>query len=338
MTSDSGISSTARPESAVEGAGTARPLEGDAVAAGDQASAHEARESLLSRLRLGIIGWSLSAPAIILMILLLLAPVAAVVWLSSTDYLFGAKSFNYIGLENYEKLLEDRIFWKALRNTFVYTAVVVPFSFGLGLFVAIMIQSGVTMVGFYRAAYFLPVTASILAMAIVWEFMLMPNIGLINLILDSVGAPMQNFLTQKETALLSLAAIGIWQLTGFNMVLFLAGLVAIPRHLYEAATIDGADSAWEQFRIVTWPMLGPVSLFVVVISAIRSFQVFDTVEVLTSGGPNKESEVLLHIMYLEGFAWFRTGYAAAITVVFLLFVLLMILAQIGLIGRRVHYR
>ena len=332
------MSSTARPKSAGDGAGMIRPLEGDTVAAGEQAFAHRAHESLFNRLRLGIIGWSLSAPAIILMILLLLAPVAAIVWLSGTDYLFGAKTFNYVGFENYEKLLEDRIFWKALRNTFAYTAVVVPFSFGLGLFVAIMIQSGVTMVGFYRAAYFLPVTASILAMAIVWEFMLMPNIGLINLILDSVGAPMQNFLTQKETALLSLAAIGIWQLTGFNMVLFLAGLVAIPRHLYEAAAIDGADSAWERLRLITWPMLGPVSLFVVVISAIRSFQVFDTVEVLTAGGPNKESEVLLHLMYLEGFAWFRTGYAAAITVVFLLFVLLMTLAQIGLIGRRVHYR
>ena len=332
------MSRIARPKSAGDGASTTRPLEGDTVAAGERASAHRAHESLFNRLRLGIVGWSLSAPAIILMILLLLAPVAAIVWLSGTDYLFGAKTFNYVGFENYEKLLEDRIFWKALRNTFVYTAVVVPFSFGLGLFVAIMIQSGVTMVGFYRAAYFLPVTASILAMAIVWEFMLMPNIGLINLILDSVGAPMQNFLTQKETALLSLAAIGIWQLTGFNMVLFLAGLVAIPRHLYEAAAIDGADSAWERLRLITWPMLGPVSLFVVVISAIRSFQVFDTVEVLTAGGPNKESEVLLHLMYLEGFAWFRTGYAAAITVVFLLFVLLMTLAQIGLIGRRVHYR
>ena len=332
------MSSTARPKSAGDGAGMSRPLAGDTVAAGERTSAHSTHESLFNRLRLGIVGWSLSAPAIILMILLLLAPVAAVVWLSGTDYLFGAKTFNYVGFENYEKLLDDRIFWKALRNTFAYTAVVVPFSFGLGLFVAIMIQSGVTMVGFYRAAYFLPVTASILAMAIVWEFMLMPNIGLINLILDSVGAPMQNFLTQKETALLSLAAIGIWQLTGFNMVLFMAGLVAIPRHLYEAAAIDGADSAWERFRLITWPMLGPVSLFVVVISAIRSFQVFDTVEVLTAGGPNKESEVLLHIMYLEGFAWFRTGYAAAITVVFLLFVLLMTLAQIGLIGRRVHYR
>ena len=317
---------------------TAGPLGSEVIAAGEQASGRRTHESIFSRLRSGIVGWSLSAPAIILMILLLLAPVAAVVWLSSTDYLFGAKTFNYIGLENYENLLEDRIFWKALRNTFVYTAVVVPFSFGLGLFVAIMIQSGVTMVGLYRAAYFLPVTASILAMAIVWEFMLMPNIGLINLILDAIGAPMQNFLTQKETALMSLAAIGIWQLTGFNMVLFLAGLVAIPRHLYEAAAIDGADNAWERFRLVTWPMLGPVSLFVVVISAIRSFQVFDTVEVLTAGGPNKESEVLLHIMYLEGFAWFRTGYAAAITVVFLLFVLLMTLAQIGLIGRRVHYK
>lgn len=121
------------------------------------------------------------------------------------------------------------------------------------------------------------------------------------------------------------------------MVLFLAGLMSIPKHLYDAAEIDGAASAWSRFRLVTWPMLGPVTLFVVVITGIRSFQVFDTVHVLTKGGPSKSTEVLIHTMYMEGFEFFRSGYAAAVTVVFLCLVLLLTLVKSRLAAKQVHY-
>jgi multiple sugar transport system permease protein len=131
--------------------------------------------------------------------------------------------------------------------------------------------------------------------------------------------------------------IGIWQMVGLNMVLFMAGLKSIPPDLYEAADVDGADSAWERFRTVTWPMLGPATVFVGVISAIRSFQVFDTVAILTQGGPNKATEVLLHTMYTEGFSFFRTGYASAITVVFLIIVFALTILQAWFSERRVHY-
>jgi len=121
------------------------------------------------------------------------------------------------------------------------------------------------------------------------------------------------------------------------MVLFMAGLKTIPGELYEAAELDGASSAWERFRCVTWPMLGPATLFVTVVSGVRSFQVFDTVEVLTKGGPNKATEVLLYTMYTEAFNFFRTGYGAAITVVFLVIVLALTLLQVKLGERRTHY-
>ncbi|WP_341705203.1 sugar ABC transporter permease [Ferrovibrio sp.] len=283
-------------------------------------------------------GGLLALPAMVLMALLLVGPVMAVVLMSFTDYQLGAPAFAWIGADNYLALLGDRVFWKSLGNTLLYVAIVVPASVGLGLGVALLVESRDSLRGFYRAVFFIPVMATLIATAISWEFMLHPQFGLVNLLLRAAGFGAQNWLQDAKLVLPVLATIGIWQSFGFNMVLFMAGLTAIPRHLYEAAELDGARSPWSRFRLVTWPMLGPVTLFVVVISGIRSFQVFDTVQVLTKGGPNKHSEVLLYTMYAEGFEFFRSGHAAAIAVVFLGFVLLLTLLKTWAIERQVHYR
>jgi multiple sugar transport system permease protein len=216
-------------------------------------------------------------------------------------------------------------------------AIVVPCSALLGLGVALLIEAGGSLKAFYRAIYFLPVMATLIAMAIAWEFMLHSQFGLINLSLKAVSLSPRNWLNEPGLALPVLAVIGTWQLFGFNMVLFLAGIVSIPRHLYEAAEMDGARSAWERFRLVTWPMLGPVTMFVVIISTIRCFQVFDTVHALTKGGPVKSTEVLLYTMYAEGFEFLRSGYAASVAVVFLGFVLVLTVVKARLVDRRVHY-
>jgi multiple sugar transport system permease protein len=283
-------------------------------------------------------GGLLALPAFLLMVLLLIGPVVAVVAMSLTDYQLGASSFAWIGVGNYAELAGDRVFWKSLGNTLVYVAIVVPASVALGLGTALLIETGRSLRAFYRAVFFVPVMATLIAMAISWEFMLHPQFGLVNLVLRAVGLGAQNWLQDANLVLPVLAAIGTWQLFGFNMVLFLAGLTAIPGQLYEAAELDGVRSAWGRFRAVTWPLLGPVTLFVLVISSIRSFQVFDTVHVLTKGGPTKHSEVLLYTMYAEGFEFFRSGYASAVAVVFLLFVLLLTLVKMWAIERRVHYR
>ena len=183
--------------------------------------------------------------------------------LSFTDWQFGAPTCASIGLGNYAQLAADRVFWQSLGNTLLYVAIVVPVSVGLGLGVALLIEARHVGRAFYRAAYFLPVTATLIAMATVWEFMLHPSIGLINADRSSAsGFPSSNWLKQSRLALFALAAIGIWQSLGLNMVLFLAGLKSIPRDLYEAAAIDGADGPWTRFRTVTWPMLGPTLIFV----------------------------------------------------------------------------
>jgi len=271
------------------------------------------------------------------MLMMLIGPLAGVIALSFTDYQLGAPSFSWIGLSNYHEMFADRVFWISLKNTLTYVAIVVPGAVALGLGVALLIQSGAGLRSWYRTTYFLPVMATLIAMAIVWEFMLHPQFGLVNGLLRAAGLQGHSWLQDRGTALYSLCVIGIWQAVGFNMVLFLAGLVSIPKHLYDAAEIDGAESAWSRFRLVTWPMLGPVTLFVVAISAIRSFQVFDTVQVLTKGGPSKSSEVLIYTMYTEGFEFFRSGYGAAVTVVFLAFVLLLTLLKSALGNREVHY-
>ncbi|MFN4275619.1 MAG: carbohydrate ABC transporter permease [Ferrovibrio sp.] len=279
----------------------------------------------------------LAGPAFVLMLLLLIGPVLTVLLLSFTDYQLGAPGFGFIGLDNYTELAGEKVFWKSLGNTLAYVGVVVPAAVGLGLGVALLIESGRSWRAFYRAAFFVPVMATLIAMAIAWEFMLHPQFGLINLMLKPLGIAPQNWLNDPGLALWVLAVIGIWQSFGFNMVLFMAGIVSIPKHLYEAAEMDGARSAWERFRLVTWPMLGPVTMFVVVITAIRSFQVFDTVHALTKGGPVKATEVLLYTMYAEGFEFLRSGYAAAIAVVFLVFVLILTVIKARLLDRKVHY-
>ena len=296
------------------------------------------RKSAVALWRLqGLLGYALSAPAAILMFVLLICPVLAVILISFTDWQLGETTINFIGFQNYRDMLGDEVFLKSLANTVIYVGVVVPLSVILGLGAAILIESLSMAKAFYRTIYFLPVMATLIAMSIVWMVMLNPSFGLVNQILRMLGFEGFNWLHDHRTALPCLCAIGIWQALGFNMVLFMAGLTSIPRELYDAAELDGAGGAWERFRTVTWPLLSPVTMFVVVITGIRSFQVFDTVHVLTQGGPNNSTGVLLYTMYTEGFEFFRSGYAAAVTVIFLLFVLALTLVKVWAIERKVHY-
>ena len=189
--------------------------------------------------------------------------------------------------------------------------------------------------GFYEVVYFLPVTTTLIAMAAVWQFLLHPRLGPINAVLKVLGISEKAFISDPDMLIPTLATIGLWQLIGFNMVLFLAGLSAIPRDLYDAAAVDGAGGPVNRFLIVTWPMLAPTTMFVAVTTSITAFKVFDIVAALTQG--KYGSEVLLYAIYLEGFQYFKMGYAAALTVVFLGFMLLFSIAQAFQLDRRVHY-
>lgn len=287
--------------------------------------------------REALTAWTFSAPAIFLMLVLLIGPVIMVVVISFTDYALGEPEWNWVGFDNYDEMFGDKRFWTSLKNTLIYVAVVVPCSVLLGLGAAILIEGSKLWKSFYRAVYFLPVMSTLVAMAIVWSIVMNPDFGLLNHIVSALGFKRINWLNDGDTALLSICLISIWQAVGFNMVLFLAGLSSIPKDLYDAADLDGAASWWSRFRTVTLPMLGPVMLFVLVITTIRSFQVFDTVHVLTKGGPNYASEVLIYSVYREGFINFLAAYASTITVVFLLFILILTFIKIRFVERKVHY-
>ena len=277
------------------------------------------------------------APALALLLIFVISPVVMVFAFSFTDYRLGASTINFISISNYADLAGDPTFRRSMWNTFFYVTMVVPASVLIGLVVALLINSLSLMQGIYRSLYFLPVMATMIAMAIVWEFLLHPRFGFFNLLLMEAGMERVNWLTSPDTALLSVGVIGIWQLFPFNMVLILAGLSSVPKDLTDAARIDGADGPLTHFLLVTLPALSPMLVFVMVIATIRSFQVFDLIHLLTKGGPNKSTEVIVHTMYVEGFQFFRTGYSAAMTVCFLVIIAALTLLKFWLLDRRAYY-
>jgi multiple sugar transport system permease protein len=281
---------------------------------------------------------ALAGPAVGLLLILFILPVIAVFIIALTNWQFGAGSLRFVGLANFRAIFADEGFHAALFNTVAYALVVVPGTVILGLFIALLIESGRSLRAFYRAIHFLPFMATLAAMAVAWDALLHPTIGLVNQTLMALGLPTANWLRDDTTVLPVLAAIGIWQNLGFAMVLFMAGLKSIPQDLYDAADIDGCDLWLDRLRTVTLPMLGPVTMFVVVVVALRAFEVFDTVQILTQGGPGHASEVLLYTLYRESFDYLRAGYGAAVTIVFLFIVVTLTLIQARLMDARVHYQ
>lgn len=293
-------------------------------------------------------------PALFLMAVILLIPILIAIGLSFTDYSLGNTGAEFVGLENYERIFTRRTYEKMFAATFSYVFVVVPLTVGLGLGAALLIHSLGRIGDIYKTIYFLPVMAALIAMAIVWEFAFHPTIGIINSTLErgcgtfleawnwyaqGCAKTFPLWLNDRDYAIWTVSFIGVWQGFGFNMVLYLAGLTSIPRALYDAAEMDGATSGWDRFRLVTWPLLGPTTVFVVTISFIRSFQVFDMVEAFypQGGGPSKSVFVMMFAIYEKGIQQNLMGIGAAITVVFLCFVMLLTLIQRWLVERRTHY-
>jgi multiple sugar transport system permease protein len=291
------------------------------------------RQAFIERL----MGMAFAFPAFLLLAIIVIAPLIALVTLSFTNYELGATDVAGVGLGNYAKALADPVFRRALKNTFIYVALVLPGAVLLGLFIAILVQSRTRTRWIYQIIYFLPVTSTLIAMATVWQALLHPRLGPVSAVLRLLGIGEVAFLSEPSLVLPTLAVIGIWQLLGFNMVLFMAGLSAIPRDLYEAAEIDGCTGALDRVLTITWPLLGPTTMFVIVTTSITAFKVFDTVAVMTRGGPAGSSEVLLYTIYLEAFQYFHTAYGAALTAIFLAFVLVFSGVQAFMLDRRVHY-
>jgi len=241
-------------------------------------------------------------------------PVGAAFVLAFYDYdlLLGA---SWAGLENFREMFTtDEVFRAALFNTVYFTAVSVPLSVVLGLATAMLVNQALRGIVIFRSIFLLPYVTVTVALSLVWKWIYLPDIGLINSVLGVFGIAGPPWLTSGTWAMPALILMSVWKGFGYNMVIFLAGLQSIPDHLYDAAKVDGA-TAWRRFLNVTLPLLSPTTFFVVVISVISSFQVFDQALIMTNGGPGTATTTLVLYIYQKGFQSFDMGYAAAIALV-----------------------
>ena len=277
-------------------------------------------------------GWAFIAPALVLIVVFFVVPVVASALLSLTDFdiyaVASRANLRIVGLENYRRLTSDPLFWVALRNTFVFVVVAGPFSIGLSLAAAILVNTRtVRFRALFRTIFFLPVVTTLVAIAVVWRYIYHPRFGLLNYALGAVGIGPIDWLGDPRFAMPAIILMAVWKNFGFNMVIFVAGLQSIPERLYEAARVDGAG-ATSQFRWVTLPMLAPTFLFVLVITMIGYFQLFAEPYVMTQGGPAHATLSLVMLMYLQGFRWWTMGYAAALA--FILFAIILALTLVTL--------
>ncbi|MCC7372789.1 MAG: sugar ABC transporter permease [Chloroflexi bacterium] len=263
-------------------------------------------------------------------------PVFATFTISMLDWdLIRAPRF--VGLENYIKLLtDDAVFRKVLWNTAYYVLGTVPAGVILSLLLALAMNTNVRGIAIYRALFFIPVISASVAVAVMWRWLYNTDFGLINLVLRNIGMSPIPWLSSTAWAMPAVIIMAVWKSLGYNMLIFLAGLQSIPVHLHEAAAIDGANSV-QRFRHITLPLLAPTTFFVLVISVIGSFQVFDLAFVLTRGGPGDATNTIVMYIYNQAFQFFHMGYAAAIAWVLFGIVFLVTLAQHQLQKRWVHY-
>jgi multiple sugar transport system permease protein len=275
-------------------------------------------------------------PTFVGLILFSLGAIIASVGISFTNW-DVLRPPHWIGLGNYARLFSTALTWQIFGNTLYYTGVIVPVGTALALGLALALNRGLRGIVLLRSLYFLPVISSTVAVSLVWGWLYNQQFGLINYLLSVVGITGPAWLADTRTAMPAVLIMSIWKGLGYNMVIFLAGLQGIPQELYEAAKIDGAG-AWARFRYVTFPLVSPTTFFVVVLSTIAAFQVFDQTFVMTAGGPAYSTTTLALYIYQNAFQWFHMGYAAALSYVLFAAVAVVTLVQFRVQGRFVFYR
>jgi multiple sugar transport system permease protein len=274
-------------------------------------------------------------PATAGLIVFTFAPLAYAFWISLHDYQLLSGQLTWNGAANYARLLSDPVVAKSLVVSGIYTVISVVAQVVLGLGLALLVRDRVRGLGFFRTAYFLPVVASFVVMATIWKFLYAES-GLFNAILLTVGLPAQPFLKSADQALPSIAALGAWKFVGFNMLVFLGGVQAIPQDLYESAGLDGAGAV-KRFLYITLPLLKRVLLFVVVMTSIESFKLFTPVYVMTTGGPQDSTDAIVFQIFRTGFRYYELGYAAAMSFLLLAVVMVLMWLQFRALRTDVEY-
>ncbi len=277
-------------------------------------------------------GWPFAAPALVMIAVFFLLPVIGAFALSFTDFdlyaLADPNNLRMIGLDNYRTLLETPMFWKALGNTAVFVVLGVPASLGASLGAALLIDARVARFkGFFRTAYFAPVVTTLVAVALVWRYVLHTRYGLLNDLLVHLGLPAVDWLGDPHSSMPAIVILAVWKNFGYNMVILLAALQAVPEELYEAARLDGAG-AWTRLTHITLPLLTPTLVLVGILTVSGYFQLFAEPYVMTQGGPLQSTVSVLYFMFEQGFKWWKLGFASAVA--FVLFALILLLTALQL--------
>ena len=283
-------------------------------------------------MRSGLAGWAFAAPALLIIGVFFFVPVLAAFAVSLTDFdlyaLADLHNLRFVGLQNYLELLESRDFWRALGNTCYFVALGVPLSLIASLAAALLVNSRLTRcAALFRTAFFAPVVATLVAVALVWRYLLHTRYGLLNWALGGLGVHPIDWLGDPHWAMPAIVLFAVWKNFGYNMIIFVAALQAIPDDLHEAARLDGA-SWWQEFSRVTLPLLRPTMLLVALLTVAGYFQLFAEPYVMTEGGPLQSTMSVLYLMYEQGFKWWNLGSASAIA--FLLFLIMLAVTALEL--------
>lgn len=296
---------------------------------------HAASSRKMKSLQRGetIAGLLFVSPMLLGVSVLVLLPILATLVLGFADWNFvqGWDGIRFVGFENFRNLMEDSMFVRSLRNNLLFL-LTVPAYMLISMTLAILIDRYVYMKGYFKVAYFMPYISNIVAVAVVWQVLFQPSYGPINELLKTIGfANPPKWIADPNYALVSIMMITIWVSIGFNLIIYIAGLQSIPKDLYEAADIDGANG-WVKFRRITFPMLSPTSFFLMVTGIISTFKVFDIIAVLTQGGPIGSTTMMVWYLYDTAFVNLKVGYASSIATV--LFGLVMLITFIQWIAQK----
>ena len=276
--------------------------------------------------------WTFVAPALLVIGAFFIVPVFAALLLSLTDFdlyaLADLRNLRFVGLGNYIDILRTPLFWKSLGNTFYFVLVGVPLSIAVSLGAALLLDSKLARFkGFFRTVYFAPVVTTLVAVAVIWRYLLHTKYGLINWALGGIGIAPIDWLGDPHWSMPAIVLFAVWKNFGYNMIIILAGLQTIPEELHEAARIDGAN-AFQRLRHVTLPGLAPVLLVVSILTMAGYFQLFAEPYVMTQGGPVESTVSILYFMYEQGFRWWNLGFASAIAFVLFLIMFALTLVQL----------
>ena len=282
--------------------------------------------------------WWFVAPALVVISVFFVLPVFAALIVSFTDFdiyaLADIRNLRFVGLRNYGRLLETPLFWHALGNTLYFVVVGVPLSIGASLGAAMLLNSPLArMKSFFRTALFTPVIMTLVAVAVIWRYLLNTRYGVINYALGGLGIQPVDWLGDPHWAMPAIILFALWKSFGYNMVILLAGLQSIPQELYEAARMDGASRA-RLFWHITLPSLAPILLMVSILTIAGYFQLFAEPYVMTQGGPLQSTVSVLYFMYEEGFKWWNLGSASAVAFMLFLFIFAVTAVQLRLAPRR----